>query len=367
MKSITPYSDSEAGEVLKATRLKPSVSILLPFNTRINLGAETAHRLRILVQKVKNELLKNYTAEQSDRVIESLQLIVNKLEPDPYKKSIAIFVSPVFQKVLYLDIAVDEKVVIDSSFEVRDLVYEKKQASRYLLLVLSYSSAQLFIGDANNLIRLPAGVPEHIDGYVNEIPERIANFSDPGERKEVLLEKYLRHIDRSLAELLNEHHLPLFVAGPEKVLGRFLYVSKKPGTISGVVHGNYEEATETELKAALNPELANWRNLRQQNLLHRLEEAAGQKCLVAGINKVWKEALARRGKLLVIEKDFMYPCIHNGDNLTGASAQLQERNEFIYDAVDDIIEIVLTYGGDVEFTEPGVLAAHNRIALICYY
>jgi hypothetical protein len=40
---------------------------------------------------------------------------------------------------------------------------------------------------------------------------------------------------------------------------------------------------------------------------------------------------------------------------------------YIKDAVDDIIEKMLEYGGDVEFVDEGVLKDYDHIALIKYY
>jgi hypothetical protein len=37
------------------------------------------------------------------------------------------------------------------------------------------------------------------------------------------------------------------------------------------------------------------------------------------------------------------------------------------DAVDDVIEKVLSNGGDVEFVDEGVLSGYKHIALINYY
>jgi hypothetical protein len=40
---------------------------------------------------------------------------------------------------------------------------------------------------------------------------------------------------------------------------------------------------------------------------------------------------------------------------------------YIRDAVDDIIEKVLEYGGDVEFVDSGLLKQYDRIALVQYW
>jgi peptide subunit release factor 1 (eRF1) len=118
----------------------------------------------------------------------------------------------------------------------------------------------------------------------------------------------------------------------------------------------------------MQPYLENWKKVDQKRILKQLDASLGQKRLVFGINQVWKAAVERKGRLLVVEKDFVYPA-----ELSGTTEAIQPRDEtlqhpfYIRDAVDDIIEKVLSTGGDVEFVEPGVLSEYQKIALIEYY
>ena len=63
----------------------------------------------------------NYPADVEIMMMKKLRTIIKNLNFNTHKKSIAIFLSPVFEKVLYLDISVEEKIIIDESFEIRDL------------------------------------------------------------------------------------------------------------------------------------------------------------------------------------------------------------------------------------------------------
>ena len=96
--------------------------------------------------KVEQELLENYPDEMGFLVMHKLRAIIKNLNFNTHKKSIAIYVSPVFEKVLYLDIAVEEKIIIDESFEIRDLVYSKKQLHKYLVLLLSGKESRMYLG-----------------------------------------------------------------------------------------------------------------------------------------------------------------------------------------------------------------------------
>jgi hypothetical protein len=110
------------------------------------------------------------------------------------------------------------------------------------------------------------------------------------------------------------------------------------------------------------------KKIRLKDLLNQLEEAKNKNKLATGIKNVWHEAMNRKGKLLLVEKDFMYAAEHGAsDDQIYKAVQPYNKFSYIKDAVDDIIEKVLENGGDVEFTDKNVLKDFHRIALIQYY
>ena len=188
------------------------------------------------------------------------------------------------------------------------------------------------------------------------------------ERKEILMEKFLHHIDNSLDIILNAYHLPLFVLGTERILGHFKKITKHAGAVIEYVQGNYEEATLQELKKILEPILADWKKVKQKDLLNQLEEAAGKKKLAIGMRDVWREAMNHKGRLLVVEKNYMYAAEHgSSEDMIYKTTEPYNKFSYIKDAVDDVMEKVLENGGDVEFVDEGVLKDYHHIALVQYY
>jgi hypothetical protein len=358
----------ETEEVLKVEKYMPCVSIILPFEPKISLKSELQYKLKLALGRVESELLANYTEEKSLNVLRRLRSLIKNIDYTTHKKSIAIFASPLIEKIFYLDIPVQEKIIIDESFEIRDLVYSKKEMHKYLVLVLTGKKTKIYLGDNNTFVRIISNVPDHIAAYKNDIPERVSNFSDPSERKEVMLDKFLRHTDDGLNILLKSYPFPLFIMGTSRVVGHFKKISRNNDNILGTVHGNYENTSEEEIRNALEPEIENWKVVKQKDLLHQLNLASGAGKLAFGIKKVWEEASSKRGKLLVVEKNYMYPAHHSGENNIINREEISPRNKFyIKDAVDDVIEKVLENGGDVEFVDPGILKDYKQIALTLYY
>ncbi len=361
-KSISP----EVKELMEVIHYRPAVSIILPFEPKMGIKDELNYSLKIAAAKAEQQLKDNYPEEIVSLVMQKLRNCIRNLNFNTHKKSIAMYVSPVFEKVLYLDIVVEEKIIVDESFEIRDLVFSKKQLHKYLVLLLSSKQMSLYLGNSETFATLVSN--ESVHASVNEVPERVANFSDMHERKEIIMNKFLLHIDNTLNIILNTYRLPLFVVGTERILGHFKSVTKHGGAVIEYIQGNYEDATPYELKKIIEPHITDWKMIIQKDLLNKLEEAAGKKKLAEGIKDVWREAMHNKGRVLAVEKNYLYAAAHGSKEDMIEEAKLPyNKFSYIKDAVDDIIEKVLENGGDVEFTDEGILKDYQHIALIQYY
>ncbi len=365
---MIPDAYLDEKEILDTVKYLPSVSIILPFEPKMTAKYELDYQLKRITENVEKELFRNHGAEEARLVTGKLKKLISQLDYSTYKRSVAIYVSPVWEKIYYLDIPVEEKIIIDESFEIRDLVYSKKELHKYLVLVISSERSRIFLGNTVQFIRLSSNRPEQVAAYRTDSPERTSNFSDPSHRKEVLLEKFLHHVDMGLGMILKAYPLPLFIMGAERTVGHFKKLSHYSDHIIGHVHGNFDEATQAEIREAIAPLVADWKKVKQVDLLHQLESARSAKRLARGAREVWKEAAQKKGRLLVVEKNYACACrkaegglaIIDKDDIIGPPL-------YIKDAVDDIIEQVLQNGGDVEFVDEGLLNEYQHIALIQYY
>ncbi len=354
-------------EVIDAVHYRPAVSVIVPFEPKMTAKADLMHHLKIALDKVEREVREKFPGELSTIVLEKLRSIIKNLNFNTHKKSVAIYVSPVFEKVLYLDITVEEKIIVDESFEIRDLVYSKKQLHKYLVLLLDEKESRIYLGNSETFVRIVSNVPDSVVGR-NDLPEQVANFSDVQHHRENLRDKFLHHIDSSLDIILNAYQLPLFILAPEKLMGHFKNITKHKNAVTEYVAGNYDKKTLPELKKILEPYVADWKQVKQRDLMNQIEEAANQQKLAVGMADVWYEAMHHKGRLLVVEKNFMYAAEHSGrEDVIYKAAEPYNKFSYIKDAVDDVIEKVLEHGGDVEFVDEGLLEQYDHIALIQYY
>jgi len=226
----------------------------------------------------------------------------------------------------------------------------------------------LFNCSNSHLERLHLSCPESIDAYRIDIGEKVANFSDEHEEKEILMGKLLNAVDHSLKSLLNNgHSKPLFIMGVEKVVGQFKKMTHNYSHIIDHIHGNFIDHSPEGILRKMQPVLEQWKVRQQEKQLQLFDAAANAKKTAAGISAVWKEVKRKNGKILLVEKS--YRCAAT----LGATPEIldvtRDSNAFnvMKDAVDEIIEQVLDCGGDVVFMEDGKLEKYGRIALIEYF
>jgi hypothetical protein len=345
--------------LLLPVKRSPCVSVIMPFEPKMNSREAIDHSLKVVVDRINRELYNSFSKDVADEVLQTLQNVIDHLDYSTHKKSIALYVSGTREKVYYLDIEVREKITTDTSFGIRDVVMNKNDERRFLVLVISGKKEKIYVVTGNKLQLITSNSVTHVE---RDLPEPVGNFTDAATIRETRLRKFLRYIDNGLSNVLRFYPMPLFIVTPQKNMGYFQSITKHKKNIAGFVHGNFDNATESELLKALEPQLKNWNVVRENHLQHQLKMARDDNKLTIGIRNVWMRANLKHKQLLIVERNFYCPALltEKGETVFADG----DRNNVIAakDAVDDVIEKVLANGGDVEFVDD--LKDQNRIALM---
>ena len=195
MKLHTPIPECEA---VTAVKYLPAVSIIMPFTPVITLKKDLEYRIKIVMDKVEAMLNTHYNAEMAMPVLLKLKNLVRNLNYNTHKKSIAIFVSPVVEKIYYLDVYMEEKIVIDESFKIRDLVYYKKQKIEYLVLLLNDKFSRMYLGNSSQLILIKSNTQTNTQVSQNDTEEKVPNCYLNDDGKEIILDKFLHQMNQGL-------------------------------------------------------------------------------------------------------------------------------------------------------------------------
>lgn len=348
---LMPSHHSESETV----SIYPSVSIIMPFEPKMTAKRTLSAALNNALVKVEQELLENFQMEMAMLVVDKLKIIIKALDYSTHKKSIAIYVSPVFEKILYLEMEVKERIIVDNSFAIRDLIKSKKEIREYLLLVLNEKESKIYFDDTETVLQVFANRSEFIPAGDKQQNNIDTSF----------VEKYLRHIDVVLGVILQSFKVPLFVMGGEKIAGQFKNITTHAFSIVQYINHDCENISLRELKILMYPLINDWPKIKKENLRHQLTYAFNAEKVVVGIEDVFRQAVHRQGRLLLVEKNYKYPSGYGSDmELIDNAIHPYSQFSYIKDAVDDIIEKVLEENGDVEFVDKDVLKDYGHIALI---
>src|SRR5690242_15372440 len=96
----------------------PSVSIFMPFNPKMEMKNKLMFSLSKVTDKAVSELQNKYPGEMSLLLIHKLRAIIKKLDFNTHRKTLAIFASPVFEKIYYLNVDVEETVIVNESLQI---------------------------------------------------------------------------------------------------------------------------------------------------------------------------------------------------------------------------------------------------------
>ncbi len=346
----------------------PSISIIVSLDIKVNPQKEITGHLKVMVHKTSAELLKTYPKSIANPVIKKLKHLISEIDYTKVTKSIAIFVSPLLEKYYYLDIPLEDRIVIDDSFEIRDLVYAKKEIHKYILMIVSSKEVNFYLGNTSSILKLGKLKAVDIDGLYHDMPDKVANFSDESKIKENKLNKFLHNIDLHLKQILLQYNIPVFFMGTPKTIGHFKQVSHHKKYIAEYIHGNYEEFTEAQLLELIEPYVIKWNKQKKEDLIKVIDDAMGNRTLAIGIKEVWRRATEKKGKHLIIEKNYVYPARQGAKKeIIFEYDDVVNNDLYIKDAVDDVIEKTLATGGIVEFVDEDVLKDYQKIVLIQYY
>jgi hypothetical protein len=334
----------------------PAVSIFLPFDPKMGMKSKLTFSLAKATDKAISELRNKYPGEMSTLVIQKLKAIVKNLNFSTHKKSVAIFVSPVFEKIYYLNMDVEEKVIVNESLQIRDLVYSKKQMLPFHILLLKEKESRIFLNASSSFVRIMPG---------NVIPENASQLVSPDIAIKEMMKTFLHRVEDSLDIILKYNRQPVFVMGSENLINQFKNTTNHREAIIEYVQGDYEEFSVEYLKKILHLCIVDWQKIKEKYLLGQLKEALNKNMLVTGMADVWREVMNRRGQILLIEKRYLYDTVpKEKDMLNDEMPVSYNKFSCIKNQVDELIEKVLENGGNVELVNDGFLQGYAQIALI---
>ena len=266
--------------------------------------------------------------------------------------------------MLYLDISVSPKTLVNGSFKIERLVTYKKKNDDYLVTLLTAGKVHVFLGSSGDWKTILSASPQSF--YSDDDQENIqADKSGSGQYDSTDFRRFIEHASNSLNMLTNAYELPLFLCASKEIIEEYEKLNANATFVTCFITTSNDEINEPQLKNLLQPMLNKWSKIEHQYILNKLKLAAAGMNLAIGVKEVWNKAMSHRGRLLVIEKNFQHTAnIASVDQLIFKAIEPYNKFSYINNPIDEIMEKVFENGGDVEFVEDGFLNDYQGIALI---
>lgn len=355
-------------KILQQIHGYPSVTITLPTHRTSPENRQDPIRVKNLVEQATKRLLEEFSKREIAPLLDRLEDLVEGIDYRHTLNGLALFVNRDFARLVQLPFTLKENVNVGETFLTRDLVFALNRAPRYWTLVLSEKPTRLFEGVRDILIEVQEGgfpIIHEGPGGEQSLPGGfgIEKTTDRDEYHR----SFFRQVDAALKPFLADDPLPLVVVGVDRFLAFFNEVTEHKDTILTTLQGSHDKTSPSELAKLVWPLVKGALAEQRQKVFFELDKAVGERKVASTINEVWRLASDGRGYLLLVEEDFHFSARvdETGRHLTPSVDATAP--DVIDDAVDDVIETVLSKQGQVVFVENGQLETHQRIALILRY
>ncbi|MFD1364442.1 baeRF3 domain-containing protein [Actinoplanes sichuanensis] len=340
----------------------PAISVLLSTTPAAQLGHADALRLDALATKAIDRVRAELQPAAAAPAVRRLHALLEQARHGPATQAIALYASASTDALIRLPITVRDRAVVDPTFATRDLVRALHRTPRHLVLTLNAGQARLFDAAGDTLIpALTSAFPLTATRADNRSRSR-GRADKPARTGSDDIDFY-RTVDAALGTYLRLHPAPLVLVGSDHATAAFRRISTNCTRLAGTVNGNLTHAGRNVLTTRIRTVLDTYLHRRQSEALTLIDQRVSVGRVASGMPAAWLAARTERPEVLAVDESLYYPARLSDDGDTLTPAHDTDHPDVIDDAVDELIELVLTRGGWIAFTTPGALDHHHGIAL----
>src|ERR1035437_3135040 len=168
----------------------PSVSILMPVNKQSPHFKQDEEKMKSLVKQTEATLLKDFPSKKVKILIDDMYNLAEKIDYRNLSDGLGLYVSPDREKIFHFPFPVKEKVIIDRSFEMRDLILAAKNNFNYAILTISEKKVRVLKGFNQALTEEKnSEMPLNTDDVGGKGHSRIGSFTSFSSSKNVTDQK----------------------------------------------------------------------------------------------------------------------------------------------------------------------------------
>ena len=347
------------------------ISIIVPLHKQLPERNKNKLAIKNAVNKATDILKNNFAHKDIDGLISKLDKLQASETFTAAAEGVGLYVNEDLSKAVYFPFKVKGKVIVDESFEVRDLIFVNNRMLSYYVLALSnnktrfFKSRHLGIEEVEN-DTFPLTYEEQFQYPARQKPKISGSYgSEESTIQEERQRAFYRHLDKQLTPYFKDKPMPVILLGVADQQVIFKKNSRFHDKIAISINGNFDHLSSPEILKKIWPELTKLLEKKEDEVVDKLERLTAASKVIAGVKEVWDETSDMAGKTLVVEKDFRQAGYL--DQKTGTLSLTHQKGEDwqkMQDLVDDIIELTIGRHGKVIFVENGKLKNFGKIALI---
>lgn len=378
--------ESDLKELL-AVKGEPCISVILSTELK---SFDDKEKIQLQFKKtlIEVDMLLNekFKASVVKELMNPIKDIVRKIDLRTVQKGVGIFVKEGFSRLVEFPFPVTERITINDSFQLREILVNLDKMIPYRVLVLTKNDTRGFKGRGLALEEFiddtfpkkyeeefqfqPASpYASHREQHANVVDRKAAAHAGTSHERSKIeqarLEEFFRNLDQQLSGYINIE--PVVLLGVESYLSTFKNCTRYKNQIAGEIHGSHNRLALSEIESMVWPVMEQYQKKALQKMQKTAETAVFERKAVSGIQEVWDIAQKGVGDSLFVERDYRCRAYTNSFNEIVLKASEEDGYIEIPDAVEAIIDTTLQKSGNVHFVENDSLKDYDRIILTTRY
>lgn len=345
----------------------PCISLVFPIELQHASEESFKKLLKYKHGILKHALVNEFPHDQVNAILRRFESISDQLTFNHEVKGYAMFLTPYLSKSFQLNFYPSEKLIIDDSFEIRDLLIHNASIHTYLTVMMSAQEVKFLLFENSVLSPVSVDVPKRIEAFMSGTLHDVEIHHEKSERRDKARDLFIHNIDHGIEILQKAYHIPIVLMGDTKFVSHFMLSSKHALKVIETIDGNFLSSGLPAVSNILESHIASITQKLNQKFLNNLEDAENSGLLISGVHQVYQALQDKNVKSIFVEKNYVKAANNSDKSCKLITYKAEEAHFPIPDVIDDMIEMALAEGGEVHFLEDGSMTKWRKLAAIKYY